>query len=52
MTKLIDYSNKYFLFSADWDWRWFGFELSYNGHDKYFNICITWLSINIYVGRF
>ena len=49
--KIVRVSNKFCDFDIDWDWRWFGFELSFNNHDKYINICFTWLTICIYVGR-
>jgi hypothetical protein len=48
--KLIEINDRC-LINAWWDWKWFGFELSYNGHEKFFNINIAWLSINIFVGR-
>jgi len=50
MKKIMELSTKKYDVNIDWDWKWFGFEISFNGHEKYFNVQITWLSINIYVG--
>jgi hypothetical protein len=49
--RLLEFGDR-FLVSVWWDWRWFGFELSYNAHEKYFNINIAWLSVNIFTGRY
>jgi len=49
--RIFESYNKFFYFDASWDWRWFGFELSINNHDKYLNICFTWLQICIYFGK-
>jgi hypothetical protein len=48
--KLIEI-NDMFLINAYWDWKWFGFELSYNFQQQYFNICFAYFQINIFVGR-
>ena len=48
--KAIELFNKC-LINVWWDWGWFGFELSFNAYEKYFNINIAWLQINIFVGR-
>jgi hypothetical protein len=48
---MMQISKKWYYASVNWDWKWFGFEISFNGHEKYFNLQVTWLSINIYLGR-
>jgi hypothetical protein len=44
--RLLEFGDR-FLVSVWWDWRWFGFELSYNAHEKYFNIMQTFRNYRI-----
>jgi hypothetical protein len=49
--RFFDMRSRFLDFDMSWDWRWFGFELAINNHDKYINVCFTWLQICIYFGR-
>jgi hypothetical protein len=49
--RFFDIRTRFLDVAMSWDWRWFGFELSVNNHDKYINVCFTWLQIIIYFGR-